>query len=392
MADALRYAIQAADALDAAHRKGIIHRDLKPDNILLSKGGVKVLDFGLAKIGTQGPFGDLPATMTRPLTEAGSILGTLQYMSPEQLEGKETDPRSDIFSFGCLLYEILTGQRAFRADSQATLIAAIIDREPEPMTKHQPMVPPMLDRVVKKCLAKDPDKRWQTAADLRSELEWVLESGSNAAMPAPIVAARRRNARLGWGMAGILGALLAAGATYVLATRRAPAPARVIRFDVQAPKDVTWGPGDIPFISPDGTRIVFAGQRRDGTRMLWMRSLDAIDSQPIPGTEGATWAVAWSPDSRAIAFLADGRLKKLELGAGLPHPLTSVPAWGPPAWNSAGVILFSRDVQPYVIAQVPASGGEAKPVTSVSTTGSFQHSRRAEFSTRRTALCLLCRQ
>jgi len=332
---------------------------------------VKLLDFGLAKIGTHGPFGDLPATMTRPLTEAGSILGTLQYMSPEQLEGKEADARSDIFSFGCLLYEILTGQRAFRADSQATLIAAIIDREPEPMISLQPMIPPTLDRLVKKCLAKDADARWQTAADLRSELEWVLESGSNAAMPAPIVAARRRNARLGWITAAALAVLAAATAGYALTLgRRVPAPVRAIRFNVQPPDGVTWGSGDQPFISPDGARIVFPGQRPDGVRMLWMRSLDALEPQPLPGTEGVSFGVTWSPDSRAIAFAANGMLKKLELGAAAPQQLTSVSAWGPPAWNDGGVILFSQDVQPYVLAQVSASGGEVKPVTSLSTTGS----------------------
>ena len=348
---------------------------LKPDNILLAKSGVKVLDFGLAKITKEGPLAGHSATMTRALTDAGSIVGTLQYMSPEQLEGKEADARSDIFSFGCVLYEILTGKPAFHATSQATLIAAIIDREPEPMTAHQPMLPPMLERVVKKCLAKDPDKRWQHIADLKSELEWVLESGSNPAIPAPVVAQRRRNARLGWVLAGIFAALLVAAAVALFIFRPAREPLRTIRFEIPLPDGVTWGTTDVPMVSPDGSRVVFGGTKRDGAHALWMRSLDAVPAVPIPGTEGALFA-AWSSDGRSIAFVADNKLKRLDLAGGAPQILGPMSAWGVPAWSQTGVILFERNANPYSLEQIAASGGESKPATTVAE-DSLEHSHPA---------------
>src|SRR5271155_530376 len=271
---ALRLAIQLASALQAAHRKSITHRDLKPANILTTKSGVKVLDFGLAKI---DPVKNARSeeTQTRPLTEEGTIVGTLQYMAPEQLQGKPTDARSDIFSFGCVLYEILTGKRAFPAENKASLIAAILDREPEPISMYQPMVPPTLDRVVKKCLAKDPDDRWQSVSDLKSELEWVQESGSNAALPAPALERRRRNARLGWLVAGLLAALLVLAAFVIFRYRTAPAPAVAIRFEIPPPEGTSWDLNDFPAISPDGSRIMFSARKRDGTHSLWMRPMDS---------------------------------------------------------------------------------------------------------------------
>ncbi len=203
----LRYGIEIADALDKAHRQGIVHRDLKPGNVMLTKSGVKLLDFGLAK--AVGPVSQQPGLTSLPtmahahnLTQEGTILGTFQYMAPEQLEGKEADARTDIFAFGAVLYEMATGRKAFSGTSQASLISAIMKEEPAPIATLQPMTPPALDRVVRTCLAKDPEERWQSAHDIKSELSWIAQAGSQAGVAAPVVASRRRRDRLGWGVAG----------------------------------------------------------------------------------------------------------------------------------------------------------------------------------------------
>ncbi|HTB13420.1 MAG TPA: protein kinase [Bryobacteraceae bacterium] len=233
-------------------------------------------------------------------------------MAPEQLQGKPTDARSDIFSFGCVLYETLTGKRAFPLENKASLISAIMERDPEPLT---PMTPPMLEHIVKKCLAKDPDDRWQSASDLKSELQWIMESGSSPGMPAPVVAQRRRNARLGWIVAGVLAALLAAFAIFYY--RTIPAPAAAVRFEIAPPAGTSWGQLDFPVISPDGSRMVFGTTKRDGSRNLWMRPMDSVNAQPIPGTEGTISGLcAWSPDGRSIAYVADGNLRRLEMSGG----------------------------------------------------------------------------
>src|SRR5499433_1071422 len=253
----VKYGIEIADALDKAHRQGIVHRDLKPGNVMLTKSGVKLLDFGLAKglAPAVNPSGltSLPTIAgSTPLTQEGTILGTFQYMAPEQLEGKEADARTDIFAFGAVLYEMATGKKAFAAGSQASLIAAILEREPPPISAVQPMTPPALDRVVKTCLAKDPEDRWQTAHDVRLQLQWILEGGSQAGVAAPVVARRKSRERLAWAL--FAAAALAAAFFAVGYLRRAPRPANAVRTSVILPEKRFL---NFLAISPDGAHLAF---------------------------------------------------------------------------------------------------------------------------------------
>jgi serine/threonine protein kinase len=359
----LRYGIQIADALDKAHRQGIVHRDLKPANVMLTKSGVKLLDFGLAKVIEPKPaLSGLTALPTvaggQNLTQAGTILGTFQYMAPEQLEGKEADARSDIFAFGAVLYEMATGKKAFSGASQASLIAAILEHEPPSVSSVQPMTPPALDRVVKKCLAKDPDDRWQNAADLESELKWIAE-GSLAGVPAPVVSRRKRRELVAW-----IGFAVASGLALWLAlggSRRPTARENVFRSSILLPEKVTFFAAAI---SPNGTHLVFSGSDEAGKSVLWLRPLDSSKSQPLAGTENAALPF-WSPDGRYIAFFADGKLKRIEASGGSPLALYDVDGVGG-AWGVNGDILFASPTGP--IFRLPASGGKAVPVTKLDET------------------------
>src|SRR6266540_569647 len=236
----LRYGLEIADALDKAHRQGIVHRDLKPGNVMLTKSGVKLLDFGLAKAVAPAAarsgvsLTSLPTQQARAeLTAEGTILGTLQYMAPEQLEGRDADGRTDIFAFGTVLYEMATGRKAFSGGSQASLIAAILEREPASVSVVQPMAPPALDRVVNTCLAKDPEDRLQTAHDVKLQLQWIAEGGSQAGVPA-LVATRRRNREKLWMSAAILFAALAAALGFFF-LRGLREPVRVLRSSIAPP-------------------------------------------------------------------------------------------------------------------------------------------------------------
>ena len=358
MDQALRIAIEIAGALDAAHRAGIIHRDLKPGNVMLTKSGVKLLDFGLAKLvepdkSQVSQATSMPTALqqSQPLTTRGTILGTFQYMAPEQLEGGEADARSDIFAFGCVLYEMLTGQKAFTGKSQASLIGSIMSSDPPPISSIQPMIPASLDRIVKGCLAKEPEHRWSTAHDVMLQLQWIAEGGSMAGVPAPLVARRKNREKLAWAL--FAAALLAAAALAVGFARRKPQPAPLVRFDIIPPPEIATM--DVPRISPDGRLLAFDATDMEGRARIWVRPLNSLIAQPLMGTDGGVRPF-WSPDSRYIGFIADGVMKKVDVSGGPPTKVCDAPGGSDGTWSPEGVILFDgTGTDP--IYRVPAVGG-----------------------------------
>jgi Tol biopolymer transport system component/predicted Ser/Thr protein kinase len=364
----LRYGIEIADALDKAHRQGIVHRDLKPGNVMLTKSGVKLLDFGLAKAvaptgrSSGGSLTALPTQAGSNLTQEGTILGTFQYMAPEQLEGKDADARTDIFAFGAVLYEMATGQKAFSGKSRASLISSIMGSQPPAVSTISPMTPPAFDRVVRTCLAKDPDDRWQTAHDVMLELKWVAEGGSAAGLPAPVVAKRKNRERLAWGMAGLLAVVAAVAVIgYV---RRAPSAARPVRASILPAPGTIFDPIDGPVaVSPDGRRIAFSAWDPDGARWLWVRSLDSGDAQRLNGTRDP-YDPFWSPDGRFVGYGVQAGLFKFEVPAGPPQKIADMADGRGCAWNRENVILFEKSgASP--IFRVSASGGPVEQVTTL---------------------------
>jgi eukaryotic-like serine/threonine-protein kinase len=366
----LRYGIEICEGLERAHKSGVVHRDLKPGNVILTKTRAKLMDFGLAKAMTveNPPSSGLTATLMspagdHPLTAQGTVVGTFQYMSPEQVEGKEADARGDIFALGAVLYEMATGKRAFTGKSQASIVAAILASDPQPISVIQPMAPPALDRVVKNCLAKDPDDRFQSVHDLKLQLKWIAEGGSRAGVPSPGMARRRSRERLGW-IAAL--SLVGISAALMWLWLRQPASNHAIQSYLPAPENSTFALSDDDtagpvVISPNGTYIAFVAMEKDGTKRLWTRTLSESLAKPLPGSEGGTYPF-WSPDEKWVGFFADGKLKKAPVNGGPALVLADGARARGGSWGENGMIVFAPTTQSGLF-EVAATGGTVKPVT-----------------------------
>ena len=376
--EVLKIGEETGDAISRAHRLGIVHRDLKPSNIMLTQSGAKLMDFGLAKpvapaLGAAHSDGPLtPSTPTMslasltspasPLTQKGDVLGTFQYMSPEQLQGREADERSDIFAFGTVLYEMATGKRAFEGKSQLSVITAILEKEPEPVSNLQKGSPPALDHVIATCLAKNPDERWQSAADVARELAWI----SQASARAPVAESRRYVLR-----GALFGAIVALAVLLTLwrPWQRTVSPAK-IEFSIFSPGKTTFDYGLA--VSPDSQQVAFVASPSLGESTLAVRKLDSSQSKLLPGTEGAHFPF-WSPDSSQIGFFANGKLKRIDLRSGAVQSVADTAEGVAPSgegrggdWNANGDIIFAPSpLSP--LLRVTANGGNPAPVTFLDT-------------------------
>src|SRR5687767_6117612 len=359
----LRYGIDISDALEKAHGQGIVHRDLKPANVMLPKSGLKLVDFGLAKLDLPAP-GSVVSTLSGLPTQAertaeGTIVGTFHYMAPEQVEGGEADGRSDIFALGLLLYEMATGKKAFSGKSPASLMGAILHSEAPSISSSQPMTPPALDRLVKTCLAKDPADRFQTAHDVKLHLQWIVEGSSAAGVAAPLAARRKRREKFAWAL--IPAAAIAAAAATLLVVRLSSEPPRVIQSSLLPPEKSSFAFEFGPMaLAPDGSRLAFVPTTAAVNR-LWVQPLSGASARSLPGTEGASNPF-WSPDSRFLGFFANRQLKKIEASGRPPQKLADASLGRGGSWNRDGVILFVPNSRS-AVHRVSASGGDAAPVT-----------------------------
>ena len=362
----LKIGAQIADALDKAHRAGIVHRDLKPGNIMLTPSGAKLLDFGLAK--PAAPMTSV-ATMTAavtqdsPVTEQGTIVGTFQYMSPEQVEGKELDGRSDIFSLGAVLYEMLTGQRAFQGKSQLSVASAILEKEPAPISSIKPLTPPALDHAIRRCLAKEPEKRWQSAADLSGELQWIGEGGSQAGVAGPSITKGRLGERSAWLAATTILTVTALVLAAVF-LRRAPKPLELVHVTAEIGADATLVPayGSLVALSPDGTHLAFVARGADQSTRIYIRSLSQTRATVLAGTDGARYPF-FSPDGQWIGFFADEKLKKIARDGGATVTICNAPRDSGGSWGPNGTIVFSAATPGGAqLFKVSSQGGSPEPV------------------------------
>lgn len=353
----LEYSKQILDALAAAHLQGIVHRDLKPENIFATRSGIKLLDFGLAKhdpIIAPGVKKGSDEAATAPITMQGHIIGTLHYMSPEQLHGKDADARSDLFAFGCILYELISGKRAFDGESAASVIAAILEREPAPL----PGLPAALNRVIRHCLAKDPDARFQNALDLETALDWAMEPLSGAAS----TQSNRRQwlaASAAASVAAFAGGWFASRASNAKSGANGAARRHAIRLQLAPPEGAEFSRGGVA-VSPDGSRIAIVAVAK-GKRALWVRATQGPDAHLVPGSEGADSAF-WSPDGKSIGFGARGTLMRVDADGGEPLAIVDRVSRGA-VWCADGAIVFGAPAGG--LQRVAASGGDAKPFTTL---------------------------
>jgi serine/threonine protein kinase len=359
--EALPIARQIAEALEAAHEKGVIHRDLKPANIkITAQGAVKVLDFGLAKMaepsGTSGSAGlSMSPTLSVHATFAGVILGTAAYMSPEQARGRPVDKRTDIWAFGCVLFEMIAGRQTFDAgDTVSDAVAAILKTEPD-WSALPADTPVRVRALLRRCLQKDPLRRLRDIGDARLELDDVVTDPLPSA-PVGVAKRSRTSAWLAWSIAGVLGlALAAVGTAYVMIPRAQPA---VVRLQVLAPEgrfDTNIGNNGLNSgtISPDGRKLAFIIAPK---QQIWIRPIGSLTATPLAGSDGATPDLFWSPDSQYLGFFAQGKVKKIDVGGGPPQTLCNVQSGRGGAWNRDGIIVFGQATGP--LMQVSASGGE----------------------------------